>query len=39
MVLQEMKIYMQKNETGLIKMDYRIEYNNHNSKAQKKHRG
>ena len=30
---------MQKNEIELIKMDYRIEYKNHNSKAQKKHRG
>ena len=34
-----MENYMQKNEIGLIKMDYRIEYKKHNSKAQKKHRG
>ena len=34
-----MESYMQKNEIELIKMDYRIEYKNHNSKAQKKHRG
>ena len=39
MVLWEMESYMKENEIELIKMDYRIEYKNHNSKAQKKHRG
>ena len=34
-----MENYMQKNEIELIKMDYRIEFKKHNSKAQKKHRG
>ena len=33
MVLWEMESYMQKNETGLIKMDYRIEYKNHSNKT------
>ena len=31
-----MESYMKENEIELIKMDYRIEYKNHNSKAQKK---
>ena len=30
-----MESYMQKNEIELIKMDYRIEYKNHNSKVRR----